>query len=75
MGWIEFRLGRFEKAEEILRRAYALKADPEIAAHLGEVLWAKGQEDEAKKLWRNASSKDPKNETLKGTLLRLQVKL
>ena len=75
MGWVEFRLGRFEKAEEILRRAYALKADPEIAAHLGEVLWAKGQEDEAKKLWRNASSKDPKNETLKGTLLRLQVKL
>lgn len=75
MGWVEFRLGRLEKAEEILRRAYALKADPEIATHLGEVLWAKGQEDEAKKLWRNASSKDPKNQTLKGTLQRLQVKL
>lgn len=75
MGWVEFRLGRLEKAEEILRRAYALKADPEIATHLGEVLWAKGQEDEAKKLWRNASSKDPKNQTLKGTLQRLQIKL
>ncbi len=75
MGWVEFRLGRFEKAEEILRRAFALKPDAEIAAHLGEVLWTKGREQEAKKLWRSATSKDPKNETLKSTLLRLQVKL
>ena len=75
MGWVEFRMGRFEKAEEILSRAYALKPDPEIATHLGEVLWVKGREDDAKKLWRNANTKDPKNETLKGTLTRLQVKL
>lgn len=75
MGWVEFRMGRFEKAEEILSRAYAIKPDPEIAAHLGEVLWVKGREDDAKKLWRTANSKDPKNETLKGTLIRLQVKL
>lgn len=75
LGWVEFRLGRFEKAEATLRRAYGLKADPEIAAHLGEVLWARGREDEAKQLWRNANAKDPKNETLKGTLQRLQVKL
>ncbi len=72
---MEFRLGRFEKAEATLRRAYGLKADPEIAAHLGEVLWARGREEEAKQLWRNANAKDPKNETLKGTLQRLQVKL
>ena len=75
MGWVEFRMGRFENAEAILRRAFAIKPDPEIAVHLGEVLWVKGREDEAKKLWRSAGSKDPKNETLKNTLLRLQVKL
>ncbi len=75
LGWVEFRLGRFEKAEATLRRAYGLKPDPEIAAHLGEVLWARGREEEAKQLWRNANAKDPKNETLKGTLQRLQVKL
>lgn len=75
MGWVEFRLGRLENARDMLQRAFTLKADPEIAAHLGEVLWAMGREEEAKKLWRSASSKDPKNETLKGTLLRLQVKL
>lgn len=75
MGWVEFRMGRLEKAEALLRRAYEIKADPEIAVHLGEVLWVRGREDEAKKLWRNAGGKDPKNETLKSTLQRLQVKL
>ncbi|MEY3581047.1 MAG: hypothetical protein RI984_2151, partial [Pseudomonadota bacterium] len=43
--------------------------------HLGEVLWTKGRNDEAKKLWRAAASKDPKNETLKKTLQRLRIKL
>ncbi len=75
LGWVEFRLGRLEKAEEILRRAYGIKQDAEIAVHLGEVLWMRGREEEAKKFWRNASGKDPKNETLKGTLQRLRVKL
>ena len=75
MGWVEFRMGRLEKAEELLRRAYALRPDPEIAVHLGEVLWLLGREDEAKKLWRYANGKDPKNESLKGTLERFQVKL
>ena len=75
MGWVEFRMGRLEKAEEILRRAFAIKADAEIAAHLGEVLWVRGREEEAKKLWRNAGGRDTKNDTLKSTLHRLQIKL
>lgn len=75
MGWVEFRLGRLERAEELLRRAFAIKADPEIAAHLGEVLWARGREDEAKRLWRKAGGADSNNDTLKNTLKRLQVKL
>jgi len=75
MGWVEFRMGRLEKAEEILRKAFSIKADPEIAAHLGEVLWVRGREDEAKKLWRNAGGRDSKNDTLKSTLQRLQIKL
>ncbi len=75
LGWVEFRLGRYEQAEATLRRAYGIKADPEIAAHLGEVLWVLGREQEARQLWRDANAKDPKNVTLKGTLERLQVKL
>ena len=75
LGWVEFRLGRYEQAEKTLRRAFGIKPDPEIAAHLGEVLWVLGREEEARQLWRDASAKDPKNTTLKGTLQRLQVKL
>ena len=75
MGWVQFRLGRLKESEELLRRAYTLRPDPEIAVHLGEVLWALGQRDDARKLWREASVKDPKNDTLKNTLGRLRVRL
>ena len=75
MGWVQFRLGRLKEAEELLRRAYSLRPDAEIAVHLGEVLWALGQRDDARKLWREASAKDPKNDTLKNTLGRLRVRL
>lgn len=75
LGWVEFRLGRLEQALKTLQRAYGLKADAEIAAHLGEVLWQLGRQDDAKKLWRSANEKDPKNETLRSTLQRLQIQL
>jgi TolA-binding protein len=52
-----------------------LRSDPEIAVHLGEVLWKKGQQDDARKLWREAKAKDPKNDALKSTLARLRVPL
>lgn len=72
MGWVQFRLGHLAEAEDYLRRAYALRNDPEIAVHLGEVLWAKGDQKAAKKIWREAKAKDPKNDALKSTLARLK---
>lgn len=75
MGWVQFRLGKLNEAEAMLRHAYELRPDAEIATHLGEVLWVKGQREDAKKLWRDANVKDPKNDTLKNTLGRLQVNL
>ena len=75
MGWVQYRLGNLDQAELHLRRAYALRSDVEIAVHLGEVLWKKGQKDDAQKLWREARAKDPKNDTLKSTLARLQLSL
>ena len=74
-GWVQFRLGKLKEAEDLLRRAYAARPDPEIAVHLGEVLWVKGQKDDAQKLWRDAGTKDPKNDALKSTLARLRVSL
>jgi Flp pilus assembly protein TadD len=75
MGWVQFRLGKLKEAEELLRRAYAIRQDPEIAVHLGEVLWIKGQKADAHKLWREVGSKNPGNDALKSTLARLHVSL
>jgi Flp pilus assembly protein TadD len=75
LGWVQFRLGKLKEAEDLLRRAYAARPDAEIAVHLGEVLWVKGQKADAEKVWRDARAKDPKNDTLKSTLARLRINL
>ncbi len=75
MGWVQFRLGKLKEAEDILRQAYKMRPDVEIAAHLGEVLWVKGQKEDAQNLWRDAQTRDPQNDTLKNTLARLNVNL
>ena len=75
MGWVHYRLGNLDEAEKYLRRAYALRRDPEIAVHLGEVLFLKGRQADAQQLWREASAKDPQNDTLRSTLARLRQAL
>lgn len=75
LGWLEFRAGRPEEAVKWLRQAYVTKSDTEIAAHLGEVLWTLGQRDEALRIWREGQAQDPRNDTLRETLKRLQVTL
>ncbi len=75
MGWVQYRLGKLAEAETLLRRAYALRSDTEIAVHLGEVLWVRGEKADAQRFWRDARTKDPKNDSLKNTLTRLQVEL
>ncbi|GGI53734.1 tetratricopeptide repeat protein [Oxalicibacterium solurbis] len=75
MGWVQFRLGNLQQAEDYLRRAYAIRPDVEIGVHLGEVLWTRGDKDSAQQFWRDASQKDPLNDLLKSTLARLRVDL
>ncbi len=67
LGWAYFRQGKLDKAIKYLEQAYQVNQDPEIAAHLGEVLWQKGKHDEAKKIWADAISKNPENEVLIST--------
>lgn len=71
MGWIAFREGRLQEAEQYLRQSLAKFADGEIAAHLGEVLWAQGRKDEARVVWRAQLLKQPDSEILKKTMKRL----
>ena len=73
LGWVEFRLGNVDQALNILKAAYARRPDPEIAAHLGEVLWTQGLQDEARKVWREGLLLASDNETLHATLKRFKV--
>jgi tetratricopeptide (TPR) repeat protein len=75
LGWVEFKLGRTDEALRLLRGAFKNRPDTEIAAHLGEVLWAAGQHEEARKVWRLGREHDAANDVLQETLARLKVAL
>jgi tetratricopeptide (TPR) repeat protein len=70
MGWVLYRMGRNREALDVLQRAYALRPDADIAAHLGEVLWADGREGEARKIWSDALKEHAQNEALQNTIKR-----
>jgi tetratricopeptide (TPR) repeat protein len=67
-GWVMFRRGDAQGALDVLKKAFSLRADPEIAAHLGEVLWSLGRKDEARRTWGEAMKASPGNEVLVGTV-------
>jgi tetratricopeptide (TPR) repeat protein len=75
LGWAEFRSGNLSVALELLQGAFKEKPDAEIAAHLGEVLWALKRQPEALQVWREGIKLNPNNETLVNTLKRLRVSL
>lgn len=68
MGWVLYRLGRLPEAQAYLQKAFDRRPDPEIAAHLGEVLWVQGQRDEARRIWNGALAEHPENEVLRAVL-------
>ena len=72
LGWVHFRLGNVKEALKWLRQAFDDSNDPEIAAHLGEVLWKMGRTDEAKKVWQGVPDDKKKNEILIETIKRLK---
>jgi tetratricopeptide (TPR) repeat protein len=71
LGWVLFRQGRAIEALPYLSAAYANDHDGDIAAHLGEVLWQMGRQDEAQRIWAEASALDADNHLLKSTRHRL----
>jgi len=71
MGWGNYRLGNLDESEKFLRRALAERPDPEIAAHLGEVLWAKGERTSARDVWQAQLKETPDNPVLLETVRRL----
>ena len=73
LGWVEYRMGHFDAAATLLAQAYSSRKDTEIAAHLGEALWAGGKREEAERVLRDAHRLDSSNEVLKKTMNRLKV--
>jgi len=71
VGWAQYRLGHLDEAEKYLRQAMEQRPDPEIAAHLGEVLWAKGERKLAQDLWQSQLKNAPDNPVLLETVRRL----
>ncbi|AFU99055.1 tetratricopeptide repeat protein [Simiduia agarivorans] len=75
LGWVHYRLGNYEEALLRLREALQLFPDPEIAAHLGEVLWVTGNQAEARAVWASGMALNPQNQVIPDTLRRLGAEL
>jgi tetratricopeptide (TPR) repeat protein len=71
MGWVLYRQGRLDEAIEFLNKALAERNDPEIAAHLGEVLWVKGDKKTAQEIWDTALKEAPNDDRLRNVINRL----
>lgn len=72
VGWLRYRQGQFEVALDYLKRAYNKFPDDEIAAHLGEVLWALGRKQDARDLWKKASESKPDSRHIQDVLERFK---
>lgn len=71
LAWAQFKLGQYDDALINLRRAFANFPDPEVASHLGEVLWNMGRQDEAEQVWADSLADNPGNELIKEVTERL----
>ena len=72
MGWIHFKLGNIEIASRFIEKAYLINKDPEIAAHLGEILWVQGKKKEAREIWKSSLNRHPSNTVLLETTNRFR---
>ena len=75
LGWVYYKLGQLAQSEALLRQAHQAFPDPEVAAHLGEVLWIQGKEIEARDIWRDGLSRVPHHSIILEALQRLGAEL
>lgn len=71
-GWLQYRLGHFDEAEDYLRRAWDKGSDPDVGVHLGEVLWKLGKHQHAREVFAKVRKLDPKNASLQRAAKELQ---
>ncbi len=71
MGWVLFKMNKLDGAKNYLQQALKSKQDPEIASHLGEVLWALGDKQAARHVWQTALKNAPEDARLLDVMQRL----
>ena len=75
LGWVYYKLGQYSESEALLREAHKAFPDPEVAAHLGEVLWVQGRQFEARDVWRDGLGRVPDHPIILETVNRLGAEL
>ena len=75
LGWVYFKLEQYSESEALLREAHNAFPDPEVAAHLGEVLWVQGRQFEARDVWRDGLNRVPDHPIILETMKRLGAEL
>ena len=71
LGWVEFRQGNHDRAVELLRQAWTAFRNHEVAAHLGEALWVRGDREEAREIWVHGLDLSQETDVLIETIERL----
>ena len=75
LGWVYYKLGQLAQSEALLRQAHQAFPDPEVAAHLGEVLWIQGKQIEATDIWRDGLSRVPDHSIILEAVQRLGAEM
>lgn len=73
LGWLHYRQGKYTEAIRELRQAYSSYPEPAVAAHLGEVLWVTGAQEEARQIWLQGMKQAPSDDTIPATMKRLKA--
>jgi len=74
MGWVLYRLGKYNESIKMLRKSLEIRLDPEVAAHLGEVLWVNGEREDAREIWKQALEIAPGDKRLLNIMQRFLKK-
>lgn len=73
LGWLHYRQGKYAEAIRELRQAYTSYQEPAVAAHLGEVLWVTGAQEEARQIWQEGIKQAPDDTNIPTTMKRLKA--
>lgn len=74
LGWAYYLNNQPEKALPLLRSAYQIRHESAIAAHLGEVLWQQGDQEQARQIWaQGLANKDSDQKELQQILKKFNV--